>query len=227
MSTIETLPKEIKPSEIRYDSGGAIEEIFNSLTHAIGAGLAIGGLIALIIISGDDPSGWKYTAFSIYGATQILLYLSSAVMHSFAALPRARSALRVIDQAFIFLLIAGTYTPVCLVAMRDNRGWLVFGLIWALAIAGILIKTVFVKKQSKLTDIIYLPMGWLIVFAFRPMIESTSPGFAAWTLIGGACYTVGVVFYAWKRLPFGHVVWHLFVIGGSVSFFLGYALHLA
>lgn len=227
MHTTESIPHEIKPSEIRYESGGAIEEIFNSITHAIGAGLSIAGMIVLLILSADEPSGWKAVAFSIYGATQIMLYLSSAVMHSFAALPRIRNVLRVIDQAFIFVLIAGTYTPVCLIAMRGNRGWFVFGIIWALAIIGILIKTVIVRKPSVLTDLIYLPMGWLIVVAFRPMIESTSVGFAVWTLIGGACYTVGIIFYAWKKLPFNHVIWHLFVIGGSVSFFLGYALHLA
>ena len=227
MTKSDELPHEIKPSEIRYGSGGAIEEIFNSLTHAIGAGLSIAGQIALIVITGNDPSPWKYTAFSIYGVTQILLYLSSAVMHSFAALPRIRHVLRVIDQAFIFLLIAGTYTPVCLIAMRDNWGWAVFGVIWGLAVIGIVIKTVFVRRPSILTDLIYVPMGWLIVVAARPLVESTPSGFVVWALAGGACYTAGVAFYAWKRLPFNHVIWHLFVLGGSVSFFTAFALHLA
>ena len=227
MSTAESVPHEIRPSEIRYESGGAIEEIFNSITHAVGAGLSIAGLIVLIVLSRDAPSGWRFTAFSIYGASQIMLYLSSAIMHSFAALPRIRGVLRVVDQAFIFVLIAGTYTPVCLIAMRGNWGWVVFGIIWGLAITGVIVKTVIVRRPSMITDLIYLPMGWLIVVAFRPMVASTSPGFAMWTLIGGACYTIGVAFYAWKRLPFNHVIWHLFVIGGSVSFFLGYALHLA
>ncbi|MFW6212984.1 MAG: PAQR family membrane homeostasis protein TrhA [Spirochaetota bacterium] len=227
MTELEKLPREIVPSEVRYESGNAIEEIFNSITHAMGAGLSIAGLVVLLVITGNEPSPWKYAAFSIYGATQILLYLSSAIMHSFAALPRIRVVLRVIDQVFVFILIAGTYTPVTLIAMRESRGWLVFGLIWGLAIVGIVVKTVFNRKQSMLTDLIYLPMGWLIVIAFRPLTEATSPGFITWMLIGGACYTVGVIFYAWKRLPFNHVAWHLFVIGGSVSFFMAYALHLA
>lgn len=227
MSTSADLPAEIKPSEIRYGSGGAIEEIFNSITHAIGAGLSIAGLIALIVLSGNDPSPWKYASFSVYGASQILLYLSSSIMHSFAALPRVRHVLRIIDQAFIFVLIAGTYTPLCLIAMRGNAGWLVFGVIWGLAIAGIIVKTMFARKPSLATDFVYLPMGWLIVFAFRPMIESTTPGFVVWTLAGGICYTVGLIFFAWKKLPFNHVIWHLFVIGGSVSFFMAFALHLA
>ena len=227
MNADQSLPYEIKPSEIHYDSGGAIEEIFNSVTHAIGAGLSIAGLIVLLVLTGDQASAWQYVAFSIYGASQILLYLSSAIMHSFAALPQTRSVLRVIDQAFVFVLIAGTYTPVCLIAMRGNGGWIVFGVIWALAIAGILTKTVFVRRPSLFTDLLYLPMGWLIVFASRPLIQTTSREFASWLLVGGICYTIGVVFYAWKRLPFNHVVWHLFVIAGSISFFLGFALHLA
>jgi hemolysin III len=227
MTDIDQLPSEITPSEIRYESGNAIEEIFNSLTHAIGAGLSIAGLVVLLVLTGNDPTPWKYVAFSIYGASQILLYLSSAIMHSFAALPRIRAVLRVIDQVFVFVLIAGTYTPVTLIAMRESRGWLVFGLIWGLAVVGIVIKTAFNRRQSMLTDLIYLPMGWLIVIAFRPLTAATTPGFIAWMLIGGACYTVGVLFYAWKRLPFNHVAWHLFVIGGSFSFFMAYALHLA
>jgi len=221
------LPREVPPSQIRYESGGAIEEIFNSITHAIGAGLAIAGLVALLIISRDDPSPWKYVGFSIYGASQILLFLSSAVMHSFAALPRIRRVLLIFDQVFIFVLIAGTYTPACLIAMRDNWGWVVFGIIWGLAAIGIVLKSTVMRESKLTTDLIYVPMGWLIVLVFRPMIESTSVAFAMWMLIGGACYAVGVVFYAWRKLPFSHVIWHLFVIGGSVSFFLAYALHLA
>ena len=220
-------PREVPPSQIRYESGNAIEEIFNSLTHAMGAGLSIAGLVVLLVITGDDPSPWKYAGFAVYGATQILLYLSSALMHSFASLPRIRAVLRVIDQAFVFVLIAGTYTPVTLIAMRGNRGWLVFALIWGLAAAGVIVKSVFRRIPSLVSDVLYLPMGWLIVFAFRPLSESTSPGFVTWMLIGGICYTAGVVFYAWRRLPFNHVIWHLFVLGGSFSFFFAYALHLA
>lgn len=226
MSEPQLPPREVRPSEIRYESGNAIEEIFNSLTHAVGAGLAIAGLSVLIAMTHRDPSPWKYVGFSIYGASTILLFLSSALMHSFAALPRIRSTLRIVDQAFIFVLIAGTYTPVCLIAMRGQWGWLVLGIIWGLALIGVVVKTAIIPGPSMITDLLYLPMGWLIVFAFRPMVTATSPGFAAWTLAGGACYTVGVLFYALKRMPFNHVIWHLFVIAGSVMFFFGYGLHL-
>ena len=227
MNSTSELPREIRPSEVQYESGNAIEEIFNSLTHAMGAGLAIAGLIVLMVLAGADPSPWEYVGFAVYGTTQILLYLSSAIMHSFAVLPRVRSVLRVIDQAFVFVLIAGTYTPVTLIAMRGNQGWLVFGLIWGLAVIGIVVKSVFGGIRPIISDLLYLPMGWLIVFAFRPLQATTSPQFVTWMLIGGICYTAGVLFYAWKKLPFNHVIWHIFVLGGSFSFFFAYALHLA
>jgi hemolysin III len=211
---------------VHHESGNAVEEIFNSLTHAIGAGLSIAGLVALLFITTLEPDPWKFVSFSVYGATQIMLFLSSAVLHSFATMPRIRYYLRIIDQAFVFVLIAGTYTPLALVAMRDNWGWTLFGVIWGLAVLGILLK-VFIPRGGVLTDLVYVPMGWLVLLFFRPFLESTSAGFALWALIGGACYTLGVAFYAWKRLPFSHTVWHLFVIAGSLSFFMAYAAHLA
>lgn len=220
------LPREIRPSEVRHESGNAVEEIFNSLTHAIGAGLAIAALFVLMYITGLEPSPWKYVSFAVYGATQILLYLSSALLHSFATMPRVRYYLRIIDQAFVFVLIAGTYTPLALIAMRGNWGWTVFGVIWGLAVLGILLK-VLVPRGGILTDILYVPMGWLLLLFIRPFLESVPQGFVQWALIGGVCYTVGILFYAWKRLPFSHTIWHLFVIGGSAAFFIAYAAHLA
>jgi hemolysin III len=227
MANANELPEELAPSEIRYESGGAIEEVFNSITHAIGAGLSIAGLVALIMLTNQDPDPWKYVSFSVYGASQIMLFLSSALLHSFASLPRIRYYLRIIDTAFIYVLIAGTYTPLGLVAMRDSVGWIVFGIIWGLAIVGIVMKSVVVKDRHIITDLLYVPMGWLILPFFRPILESTTTGFVVWALIGGICYTVGVGFYAWKKLPFSHTIWHLFVIAGSFSFFMAYSVHLA
>jgi hemolysin III len=142
-------------------------------------------------------------------------------------MPRVRYYLRIIDTAFIYVLIAGTYTPLALVAMRDSVGWVVFGIIWGLAVIGIVLKSTVVKERNILTDLLYVPMGWLILPFFRPVLASTNPGFVVWALIGGVCYTVGVGFYAWKRLPFSHTIWHLFVIAGSVAFFMAYSVHLA
>ena len=219
--------QELRPSEIADESGGVIEEIFNSLTHAIGAGLAISGLTALIMLTNQNPDPWKYVSFTVYGASQILLYLSSALMHSFASLPRVRYYLRIVDQSFIYLLIAGTYTPVTLTVMRGPWGWSIFGVIWGLAVVGILLKTLVFRHPHIITDLLYIPMGWIVLIAARPMVAIAPDGLIRWMLIGGAFYTVGVAFYAWRRLPFSHTIWHLFVIGGSVSFFMGFSLYLA
>ena len=227
MANAKELPEQLAPSEIRYESGGAIEEIFNSITHAIGAGLSIAGLVALIMLTNQNPDPWKYVSFGVYGASQIMLFLSSALLHSFAALPRIRYYLRIIDTAFIYVLIAGTYTPLALVAMRESVGWIVFSIIWGLALIGIVLKSTVVKDRHILTDLLYVPMGWLILPFFHPVLESTNPAFVVWAVIGGLSYTVGVAFYAWKRLPFSHTIWHLFVIAGSVGFFMAYSVHLA
>ena len=219
--------RELRPSEIAYESGGVIEEIFNSLTHAVGAGLAISGRTALIMLTNQNPDPWKYVSFSVYGASQILLYLSSSLMHSFASLPRIRYYLRIVDQSFIYLLIAGTYTPVTLTVMRGPWGWSIFGVIWGLAVLGILLKTLVFRTPHIITDLLYIPMGWIVLIAARPMMATAPAGLIRWMLVGGAFYTVGVAFYAWRRLPFSHTIWHLFVIGGSVSFFMGFSLYLA
>ena len=226
MNTSENLPKEVPPSQIRYESGGAVEEIFNSVTHAIGAGLSIAGLAVLLVLTGNDPSPWKYVGFSVYGTSQILLFLSSAFTHGFAAMPRIRRKLAVLDHAFIYVLIAGTYTPMCLIAMRDDWGWVVFGLIWGLAIIGVVLKSVFFDKVRLMANLLYLPMGWMVAFFIRPLLRTAPVQLVVWIVIGGVCYSVGVIFFAWRKLPYSHVVWHLFVIAASVSFFVGYVLHL-
>ena len=226
MKTLGNLPEELLPSQIDHDSGGAIEEIFNTLTHAIGAGLSIAGLIPLLLLTGNDPTPWKYIGFSVFGASQILLFLSSALTHGFAAMPRIRRRFAVLDHAFIYVLIAGTYTPVCLIAMRGNWGWVVFGVIWGLAVIGIVLKTAFFDKARLAANFLYIPMGWFVALVFRPLLRATSLQFFIWIMIAGACYTLGFIFFAWRKLPFSHVVWHLFVIGGGVSFFVAFVLHL-
>ena len=205
----------------------SIEEKLNSLTHAIGAGMSISGLVFLLVLTGMNSGGaLRYTAFSLYGAFQILLYLSSALTHIFTDHPRIHKPLRVIDQAAVYLLIAGTYTPVALLAMNGSWSWTIFGIIWALALAGILMKTVFIPGKNIASDLLYIPMGWLIVIAFRPLRTMAPEGFVFWTMLGGGLYTGGIVFYLMRKIPFSHVIWHLFVLAGSIAFYVGFAKYL-
>jgi len=204
-----------------------IEEKLNSLTHSIGAGLSIAGLIVLLVATGKGQASiLAYVSFSIYGSFQILLYLSSSLTHQFSDTPRAGRVFRIMDQTAIYLLIAGTYTPAVLLGLRGVWGWSIFGTIWGLAILGILTKTLFFREKHILSDLLYLPMGWVIVIAIKPMIQSLPGDFMKWIYIGGLSYTVGIVFYLNSKIPFAHVIWHLFVLAGGISFFMGFFLYL-
>ncbi|MCK5735655.1 MAG: hemolysin III family protein [Spirochaetaceae bacterium] len=205
----------------------SIEEKLNSITHSIGAGMSIAGLVFLLALTGMNSGGaLRYAAFSLYGAFQIMLYLSSSLTHLFIDHPHIHTPLRVIDQASIYLLIAGTYTPISLIAMPGKWGWWIFGIIWSIAIAGILMKSVFLRGKNIASDLLYLPMGWLIFAAFKPLRAMAPYGLVMWTILGGGLYTGGIVFYLWKKLPYAHVLWHLFVLAGGISFYIGFALYL-
>jgi hemolysin III len=223
------LPDEYAPSQIPYVAGGAMEEILNSISHAVGAGMAIAGLVMLILLTYYRPNAdpWKYVAFSIYGVSQIILYLSSAVLHGFAPYPRIRAFLARIDHSAIYLLIAGTYTPLALVILRGPQGWTIFAIVWALAIFGMVMKLWILKKPTIVMDMLYLPMGWMILLVGRAFITTAPPGFIVWAIIGGVSYSAGFIFYAWQSLKYAHFVWHLFVLAGSISFYLGYAMFVA
>ena len=199
----------------RYSVG---EEIANSVTHGIGAGLSIAALSILVTFAGLFGDAWRVVSFSIYGATLILLYLASTFYHSFQA-PRVKKFFRVLDHSAIFLLIAGTYTPFTLVNLRGGWGWTLFGLIWGSAICGILLEIFFIDRFKTLSMAIYIAMGWLVILAFKPLLSAVPAGGMIWLGVGGLIYTLGVVFYLWERIPFNHAIWHLFVLGGSVCHF--------
>ncbi|TFH05439.1 MAG: hemolysin III family protein [Spirochaetales bacterium] len=218
--------RELSPGEIQYTSGGAIEEILNGVTHAIGAGMAIAGLAVLLVLTGNNPDPWKYVSFSVYGVSQILLYLSSALLHSFASFPRIRERLSRIDHASIYLLIAGTYTPPALTILRGPWGWTVLGVVWGLAIVGIVMKLFVMKKLPLIVDLLYIPLGWMVLIVIRPLSRVAPPGFLTLMLSAGFAYSFGFVFYAWRKLRYSHVVWHLFVLAGSTLFFLAFAIYL-
>lgn len=186
----------------------------NGISHGIGTILSIIGLVVLIISAAMHGTAWHVVSFSIFGSTMILLYLASTLYHSLPR-PAWKTVLKKMDHAAIYLLIAGTYTPFMLVSLRGPWGWSLFGVIWGLAIAGVFLKVFFVHKFPRLSTIIYICMGWLCIIAFKEMLIHV-PQFSLILLVaGGLSYTVGAVFYAWKKLPFNHAVWHVFVLMGS------------
>ncbi len=193
----------------------AREELVNVITHAIGAVLGIAGLSALMVGAWRHHDTWRTVSFSIYGATLILLYLASVFYHG-ARSPRAKRLLQFFDHAAIYLLIAGTYTPFTLVSLRGPWGWTMFGLVWGLAIAGILLNVFFFGRLGFVSTLLYLLMGWLVVIAIKPVMAAVSVQGLVWLVAGGLAYTIGVVFYVWHKLPYSHPIWHLFVLAGSV-----------
>jgi len=190
------------------------EEIANSITHGLGALLAIGGLAVLISFASLRGDAWHITTCSIFGATLIFSYLTSTLYHSIP-LKKAKQLLRTLDHSAIYLLIAGTYTPFMLVNLRGPWGWSLFGSVWGIALIGIILKTTVFGKMHSLSTALYLSMGWIIVIAIKPMFSVLERGGMDLLLLGGLAYTAGVIFYAWKALPYNHAIWHLFVLAGS------------
>lgn len=200
-----------------------LEDKANSLTHAMGSGLFAAGLALLVVLAAATGNAWKIVSVSIYGFTLVLLYSSSALYHA-ARRPALRRALRMVDHASIYLLIAGTYTPFLLVNLRGGPGWPMFWTIWGLALAGVVANIFFVGRFKAASTALYIAMGWIIVVAIAPLSRTVSQTGIVLLLSGGLAYTLGAAFYLFdKRLPFGHAVWHLFVIGGSVCHFLAVA----
>ena len=200
-------------------------ERFNSITHLVGAVLALIGVTVLVTLAGVQGGAVRIISFSVYGLTLFLLYLFSTLYHSLRG--RAKEIFQVLDHHAIYLLIAGTYTPFSLIALRGETGWWLFGGVWGLAILGIILDSIPRRPGRWLSLVIYLTMGWLVLFALGPLIAALPPaGF--WGLVaGGLFYTVGVIFYVLDdRWPWCHGIWHLFVLAGSVSHYFVILLFL-
>lgn len=215
----------VKNSESLLNRYTLKEEIFNSISHGVGVILSIVALVILVSFASIRGDVWRIVSFSIYGFTLFFLYLSSTLYHSIFH-EKAKKIFRVFDHVAIYLLIAGSYTPITLICMRGFWGWLLFSLIWALAITGIIIKIIGINKLKSFSTLLYILMGWLIIIAIKPMLTLVPKGLFIWLLIGGLIYTIGVIFYAWKRIPFNHGIWHLFVLGGSTAHFFGIFFYL-
>ena len=194
------------------------EELAHSIIHGVGIVLAIVGLSVLVALAAMRGSALHVTACAIYGATLILLYVASTLYHSIP-LPGAKRVLRVLDHCAIYLLIAGTYTPFALVNLRGPWGWGLLSAVWALAIAGVVFKSLATGKARILSVVFYLLLGWCVVWVFGPLARVVPARGLQLLFAGGLAYTLGVVFYVWKRLPYHHAIWHVFVLAGSVLHF--------
>ncbi len=195
------------------------EEIANSVTHGFGILMSLVGTVVLTLRAVETGEIRRIVTYPLFGVTMILLYTASTLYHSRKS-EVSKARLKVFDHISIFYLIAGTYTPITLVGMRGPWGWSIFGVAWALALAGTVFKLFYTGRFPIISTAIYVTMGWIVVVAVMPLLRSLSTDTLLWLLGGGLFYTGGVVFYAWRRLPFGHAVWHLFVLAGTASHFV-------
>lgn len=196
------------------------EEIANSVTHGVGALLSIASLAAMIVIAAGRPQGRgaAIAACAVYGASLLLLYLCSTLYHAITN-RRAKRIFRILDHASIYLLIAGTYTPFTLLTLRGPWGWVLFGVIWTLAVAGVIVKCFHTGRMQILSTSLYVLMGWFGVVALRPLLAALPWHAVLWLLAGGVFYTAGVAFFA-SRWRYAHSIWHLFVLAGSICHFV-------
>ncbi|MFU8802384.1 MAG: PAQR family membrane homeostasis protein TrhA [Bradymonadaceae bacterium] len=219
VAELSELGKEVGRRAAEAARAITIDELANSVSHGIGLGLSLAGLTILAVLTGLHGDPLLITSSLIYGITLVILYTASTLYHSFHP-PRLKHAFRIFDHAAIFFLIAGTYTPFTLVALEGPVGWWLFGFAWTVAIVGATIKIFFFGRFPRATLGLYLGMGWALVFAIKPLLAALPTGGIALIGLGGFFYTGGVIFYLWERLYLNHTIWHLFVMGGSISHFL-------
>ncbi|UCF19177.1 MAG: hemolysin III family protein [Gemmatimonadota bacterium] len=203
-------------------SGRCPEDIANTLTHVVGLAFAVVGAGVLIFIGASRGGASRIVGVSIFSTTLLLLYTASTLYHA-ASAQRIRARLRVVDHCAIYLLIAGTYTPILLVGLRGVWGWSLLGVIWGLALAGLICKLFVTGRFPRLSTAIYLGMGWLALVATGPMLQRLAPVTLVWILAGGLVYTIGTAFYHSRRLAYGHAVWHGFVMLGSACHWIAIA----
>ncbi len=201
------------------------EEVANSLTHGAGLVASVIAMVTLIIIANGEQNLTKIIAGTVYGSSLILCYLASTLYHSFQE-PKLKYYLKIFDHAAIYLLIAGSYTPFTLFVIKGEWGLWMLGIIWTLAIAGVIFKLFFVKKFKIFSTLLYLAMGWMAIFAIQPLFENLPFEGLFLLVAGGLSYSFGVIFFLWEKLPFSHAIWHLFVMGGSVCHFFAILLYV-
>ncbi len=201
------------------------EEVANAITHGIGTVLSIVALVLLIVFSSLKGTPWHIVSFTIYGASMLILYLNSTLVHSFRD-GKVKDLFEIFDHSSIYLYIAGSYTPFMLVAIRGPLGWSLFGIVWGFAILGCFFKAYFVKRFLFMSTIFYILMGWMIVIAWVPLTAAIPSGGIMLLALGGIMFTLGTVFYVWRGFPYHHAIWHLFVLAGSILHFFSVFLYL-
>ncbi|MES2486718.1 MAG: hemolysin III family protein [Bacteroidota bacterium] len=201
------------------------EEFWNTLTHGTGAILSVVALVLLVAYSAIYGTAMHVAVSIVFGTSLVLLYTASTIYHAAWKL-RWKRILQKIDHLCIYVLIAGTYTPIALLGLKGTWGWSIFGFIWAFAIAGFIFKFSPLRRFEKLSLALYALMGWLIIIAIKPLITNLAPGALFYLLGGGLCYTFGIYFYAKEKIPYNHTIWHLFVLGGSALHFFGIFIYL-
>ena len=195
------------------------EEIVNIISHGFGLLLSVVGLVLLVVFASFKGTVWHIVSFAIYGTSLVVLYLASTLFHA-SQNPKSRKRLNVFDHASIYLLIAGTYTPFTLVTLQGGWGWSIFGIIWGLAILGVILKLFFTGKFNFLSTIVYIFMGWLILIAIVPLVHSFPFYGLMWLIAGGVLYSIGAVFFLIEKIPYNHAIFHFFVLGGSACHFV-------
>jgi len=196
-----------------------LEEKTNIISHTIGFVLGIFALVLMIVRASTFGNAWHIVSVSIFGVSLICLYAASTIYHS-ARDPKIRGRLRVVDHASIYVLIAGTYTPFVLVTLNGWVGWVIFAASWTMAVTGIILKLFFTGKYNLLSTLMYVFMGWMIVFAIKPLINSLSADGLWWLIAGGVAYTMGAILYSIKQIKFNHAIFHMFVLLGSICHFI-------
>ena len=195
------------------------EERINIISHAVGLVLSLVALVLLLVHASRHGSVWHVVSFAIFGVSLIALYAASTLYHS-SRRTDLRGRLRIVDHATIYILIAGTYTPFTLVTLNGSTGWVIFGITWGLALSGIVLKLFFTGKYNLLSTLLYVFMGWVIIFALKPLINNLAPAGVYWLFAGGLAYTLGAVIYSIKKIQFNHAIFHGFVLIGSICHFI-------
>lgn len=207
--------EEVKRESLYFSKA---EELANAITHGIGGVLALAALVLLIVFSSLRGTAWHIVSFTVFGSTLLILYVMSTLYHSFSR-PKVKELFRKFDHMSIFLLIAGTYTPFCLTILNGWLGWTIFGIVWACAVLGIVLKAFYTGKGQMISTILYLIMGWVIVFFIAPVYAGMTVTGFAFLAGGGLFYSAGVFFFVRDKIKYSHSIWHMFVIGGSVLHF--------